>query len=57
MPYEVRKSGEYWEVYNPETGRVYGKHKSKEEAEAHKRALYANADPKKEHSTFKIRRS
>lgn len=57
MPYEIRKDGEYWEVYNPETGRVYGRHKSKSDAEAQVRALYANADPKKEHSTFTIRRS
>lgn len=56
MPYEIRKSGEYWEVYNPDTGRVYGKHKTREEALAHQRALYANANPKKEHSTFNIRK-
>jgi len=55
MPYEIRKSGSYWEVYNPETGRVYGKHKTRAEAEAQRRALYANANPKEEHSTFKIR--
>lgn len=53
MPYDVRyvegnKEGEKWETYNPDTGKVYGKHSSESEAEDQKKALYANANPETE---------
>lgn len=48
MPYKVRKSGDKWETYNPESGKVYGTHEAKKEAEAQQRALYANAPPNNE---------
>ena len=48
MPYKVRKKGDKWEVYNPDTGKVYGTHDTKEDAEAQVKALYANANPEDE---------
>lgn len=48
MPYKIRKSGDKWEVYNPDTGKVYGTHDSKEAAEKQVKALYANAPPEEE---------
>ena len=48
MPYKIRKSGDKWEVYNPDTGKVYGIHDTKEEAEAQVKALYAQAPPEDE---------
>jgi hypothetical protein len=61
MPYEVRfnddnKDGEKWETYNPDTGKVYGKHSSKKKAEDQQAALYANADPDEEKKpVYKVR--
>lgn len=48
MPYKVRKSGEKWETYNPETGKVYGEHPTRGQALAQQAALYKNAPPEKE---------
>ncbi len=42
MPYSIRQSGSKWEVFNPETGRVSGRHSSKKKAKAQLRALFAN---------------
>lgn len=42
MPYTVRKRGRKWAVINTNTGKSKGSHGSKGEAEAHRRALYAN---------------
>lgn len=53
MPYEVKKQGSQWVVYNPDTGKVYGKHKTKKEAIQQQRALYTNANPKQE-KTFEF---
>lgn len=48
MPYEVRKNGKRWEVFNPDTGKVYGRHASKEKARKQQAALYVNALSEKE---------
>jgi hypothetical protein len=49
MPYEVRKTkGGDYEVYNPETGKVYGTHPTKGDAEDQRDALYANTNPEDE---------
>lgn len=48
MPYKVRKTGDEWETYNPETGKVYGKHPTRSQAVAQQGALYKNAPPEKE---------
>lgn len=48
MPYAVRRSGDKWQTYNPESGKVYGTHDSKGGAEAQLRALYVNAPPSEE---------
>lgn len=49
MPYKVGKRGNKWVVYNPDTGKVYGKHDSKPEADDQKKALWVNSPPSKEH--------
>jgi acyl-CoA reductase-like NAD-dependent aldehyde dehydrogenase len=55
MPYKVRqKDNGKWEVYNPDTGKVYGTHDSEKDAEDQKKALYANADP--ENETIHVRK-
>jgi len=56
MPYKIRKNGEEWEVYNPDTGKVYGKHKTKKSAEDQVAALYVNANPENENRKLRIRR-
>jgi len=48
MPYKVRKIDGEWETYNPETGKVYGKHPTRGQAVAQQGALYKNAPPEKE---------
>lgn len=49
MPYAVKKVGEDdWVCYNPDTGKIYGHHKSKKEADDQRKALYANASPEDE---------
>ena len=48
MPYEIRKNGSRWEVYNPENGKVYGRHATKSQARKQQAALYVNAPPEKE---------
>lgn len=57
MPYKIRKKGDQWEVYNPDTGKVYGTHDTKAEADDQLAALYANANPKNEtrKPVYKIR--
>jgi hypothetical protein len=45
VPYAVRRKGLMYDTYNPLTGRVYGRHPTKAEAEAQRRALYAKAPP------------
>jgi hypothetical protein len=44
MPYKVRKTGEKWETYNPETGKVYGEHSTRRQAliQPEKEELNAN---------------
>jgi hypothetical protein len=42
MPYEIRKSGDHYEVINKDTKQSKGKSVSLEMAKAHMRALYAN---------------
>jgi hypothetical protein len=41
MPWSVQKEGDKW-VVKDKNGKVVGRHNSKEEAENHKKALYAN---------------
>jgi hypothetical protein len=48
MPYSVSRRGNKWVVYNPESGKVFGTHETREQAMAQVRALYANAPPEKE---------
>jgi hypothetical protein len=56
MPYKIRKNkkGE-WEVYNPDSGKIYGTHPTRKDAEDQLAALYANAPPEDEHKNLKIR--
>jgi len=42
MPYKIVKRGNEYVVINKKTGKVKGRHKTKEQAERHLRALYAN---------------
>ena len=42
MPYELKKSGDKWEVINKDTKESKGKSDSLEMAKRHLRALYAN---------------
>jgi hypothetical protein len=57
MPYKVRENDDgKWEVYNPDTGKIYGTHETKEDAEAQKRALYANANPENEAIKVRIKK-
>lgn len=56
MPYKKRKKGNKWEVYNPDTGKVYGTHSSEEKADAQIAALYANTNPEEEVVTLKVRK-
>jgi hypothetical protein len=42
MPWHVEKRDKKWVVVKDEDGSVVGTHDSKEEAENHKKALYAN---------------
>lgn len=42
MPFGIKKSGYEWEVYNKETGKVYGKHKTKKKAIRQLRAIKMN---------------
>ena len=55
MPYKVEKRGEKWVVFNPDTGKVYGTHDSKKEAEDQQAALYANANPSDEAKKIRIK--
>lgn len=48
MPYNVKKKGNKWIVYNPDTGKIYGTHPTRKDAEAQQKALYVNAPPSKE---------
>lgn len=48
MPYKIRKQDGEWETYNPETGKVYGKHPTRGKALAQQSALYQSAPPEKE---------
>lgn len=50
MPWEVKKQGsgeEPYKVVKSDTGRVVASHETREQAEAHVKALYANADDTK----------
>lgn len=40
MPYEIVKSGDKWLVKNKETGKIKGRHTSREKAVAQMRLLY-----------------
>lgn len=42
MPYSIKKKGDKWVVYNKESGKIMGTHKSKEKAKEQIKALYAN---------------
>ena len=48
MPAKIRKQGKKYQVYNTDTGKVYGTHKSRAAALAQLRALYANVPDMKE---------
>ena len=48
MPAKVRKQGGKWQCYNPDDGKVYGTHKTRQEAMAQMKALYANVPDMKE---------
>lgn len=56
MPYKKRKKGDKWEVYNPDTGKVYGTHDTEAQADAQIRALYANANPENEARHLSVRK-
>ena len=43
MPWDVRKNGNWWEIYKPNTNKVVGRSTSKAKAEASVRARYAGA--------------
>lgn len=47
MPFGIKKSGTEWEVYNKDTGKVYGKHKTKKKAIKQLRAIKMNYDESK----------
>lgn len=55
MPYKVEKRNDKWVVFNPDTGKVYGTHDSKADAEAQRKALYANASPEDETKKIRIK--
>lgn len=42
MPAKIRKQGKKFQVYNTETGKVYGTHSTKQSALKQLKALYAN---------------
>lgn len=45
MPYDIVKSGSRWSVISKDTGKVHGKHSTRDEASAQMRAMYANMSP------------
>ena len=47
MPYEIRKSGNMWEVMNKDSGKSHGKHDSREKAMKQMRLLYMVESGKK----------
>ncbi|MCK9597914.1 MAG: hypothetical protein M0R06_02665 [Sphaerochaeta sp.] len=53
MPYDKRKKGDEWEVYNTDTGDVKGTHPTEEKANAQLAALYIHASPEKENKMDK----
>jgi len=46
MPYEIRKEGKKWCVYNEDTGEKKGCSDTKDKATAHMRLLYMKAKDK-----------
>lgn len=42
MPYEVKQFGSQWIVVKKLGGKIMGRHKTKQEAQAQLKALYAN---------------
>lgn len=44
MPFGIKKVGSEWEVYNKDTGKVYGKHKTKKKAIRQLKAIKMNYD-------------
>ena len=48
MPYAIRNKGDTHEVYNPDTGKVYGTHPTYGKAQAQMRAMYVNMPPDEE---------
>lgn len=46
MPWGIKKSGSKYVVYNKETGRVAGRHATKEQAQKQRTALYINVKEK-----------
>lgn len=57
MPWDKRKKGDEWEVYNTETGDVKGTHPSEEKANDQLAALYIHADPEKETKMDKLEKT
>lgn len=57
MPWDKRKKGDEWEVYNTETGDVKGTHPSEEKASNQLAALYIHADPEKETKMDKLEKT
>ncbi len=47
MPFDIRRKGDKWEVYNTDTGESKGESDTEDKAKAHMAALYANL-PKNE---------
>lgn len=43
MPWTIRKQGSKWAVVRKDTGKVVKAHDTQSQAQAHMRALYANA--------------
>jgi hypothetical protein len=54
MPYAIRKKGDKHEVYNPQSGKVYGTHPTYGKAQAQMRALYVNAPPDEENKSLNL---
>jgi len=48
MPAKIRKQGKRWQVYNPDTNKVYGTHPSRAAALEQLRALHTNVPDMKD---------
>lgn len=44
MPWDIRRSGSYYEVVQRNNGKVVGRHKTREQAQSQQAALYSTED-------------